>query len=100
MPWLIKVGWLIPGWAAAQTWGFIILVRKDYANQTTIIAHELRHFVQSAWFGFILWPVAYVVAWAIAGFDYEQTWFEVDARRHAQDSKYVLWAHRLIARSE
>ena len=99
MPWIITVDWLVPDWAAAQTWGPFILVKRGQLS-TPIVAHELRHYVQSAWFGFVLWPVAYVIAWAVAGFDYERNWFEVDARRHAVDGRYVVWARRVMARGE
>jgi len=92
MPWIIKVPFLVPTWAAAQTWGPIILVNNRYALTTKTLAHELRHYVQSMWFGFILWPAAYLVAWAIGGFSYRNNWFEKDARNHSVDPRYVKWA--------
>lgn len=97
MPWILKVPFLIPTWAAAQTWGPLILWKKEYALSAyqPMLAHELRHYVQSSWFLFIGWPIAYLIAWALAGFNYENNWFEKDARAHQTNPNYLAWASKL-----
>lgn len=96
MPWIITVPFLVPRWAAAQTWGPVILVERGQLS-TPLLAHELRHYVQARWCFFVFWPFAYLTAWALAGFNYRDNFFERDARAHATNPNYLAWAQRLIA---
>jgi len=97
MPWIFKVPFLIPPWAAAQTWGFVILWNVRWPISASVLAHELRHVDQARRLLWVGWPFAYLIAWIRADFNYTNISYEVDARKHASDPYYLNWAKKLIA---
>lgn len=74
----VPVERLLPKWAGAQCWGGVVLTRRETPPLLTLF-HEDRHSTQWALLG-PLFPVAYAVAWMVAGFSYRDNWFERDAR--------------------
>lgn len=53
---------LIPGWAWAQTWGRVILVRADHGDENSLnflLRHEVVHVRQWKKYGFFF-PFAYL----------------------------------------
>jgi len=76
---IIYVKRLFPGWAAAQTWGKIILVKERYAKPS-IIRHELVHVEQWKRLGF--WGLGFLVQylWESIIHGYENNKFEIEAR--------------------
>lgn len=92
------VPFLIPTWAAAQTWGTYILLSRDYADKDyapslRLIAHELVHVDQwkkQTW----AFPLKY--AWELLKSGYEQNAFEVEARRWEDSQHYRERAEALI----
>ena len=74
---------LLPSWVAAITLAEWICIRGPSASNR-LLRHEARHVRQWRWFGYVLFPVAYLVGWALAGFSYAGNWFERDARAHEQ----------------
>lgn len=79
---LLVVQRLVPRWAAAQTWGRVILVVSGYED-SPVIAHELIHVTQWQRYGF-WFPLAYLwgsfVAWVLGGQPYRDNPFEIEAR--------------------
>jgi hypothetical protein len=78
----VQVRYLIPTWAAAQTWGWVILHRVTVTPR--LRTHELRHVHQWMLWGPLFLP-AYLVAcawaWVRTGQGYRWCWFERDARK-------------------
>jgi hypothetical protein len=81
---------LLPNWAAAQTWGEVILFKAiyDFETQTKIFKHELAHVDQWQILGplfFVLYPLASLLALLTGGHYYKDNAFERDAREVAED---------------
>lgn len=80
----IQTRYLIPTWALAQTWGFIVLYDKEAELNKQLINHEHRHVYQWCVFGpffFILYPLASFYAALRGGHYYFDNAFEIDATR-------------------
>jgi|GEM_PF-1479076 hypothetical protein len=95
---IIRVPWLIPGWARAQTWRQVILVRRGVKLTTRLLAHELAHVLQWRAFG----PFGFVRRYArhLWAPGYEHHPLEIIARLAEQDEFYLTWAREiLIARN-
>lgn len=94
---LVPVRVMVPPFAAAQTWGRTIFVRRHYAQHVTLIAHELVH-VERHW-GRWGWrfPFVYLWAWARCGFRYSRIPFESEAYEHQEDEYFQAWARKVIA---
>jgi hypothetical protein len=82
------VNWLIPNWAAGQTWGSVILVKHHVMNNKQLLEHELVHVKQWRKLGIFFIP-AYIWASIVAAFKYgpksgyRMNKFEVEARKEA-----------------
>jgi hypothetical protein len=61
-----------------------ILVKGSTISARSL-RHEKRHVKQWRWFGYVLFPPAYLLAWILCGFSYRRNWFEVDARAHESE---------------
>lgn len=82
------------GWVAAQVpRKRTIWVRPGADLTPRLLAHELRHVVQAE---HALWPLAYLVQWARAGFSYHRMPYEIEARAAENDVRYLDWAAELI----
>ena len=79
--WFVKR--MMPGWAAAQTWGRIILVVGDRADGH-LLRHELEHVRQ--WETLGLWGIVFMLKylWYTIRFGYWNNPLEVDARENSQ----------------
>lgn len=86
----IKVKWLIPTFAVAQTWGHVVFYRdtwlfqcsRDYEYmkaQTRRYHHELYHVRQCERWGPLMIPL-YIGGWVLAGFSYRNNYWERKAR--------------------
>ena len=80
----VRVSRIIPRWAAAQTWGGVVLTRYE-KSPLAMLRHEDRHATQWAILG-VLFMLAYPLASLVASLKgahyYHGNWFEVDASRH------------------
>ena len=79
---IVTVPFLIPNWAAAQTWGGTILVNQRYMNTLTpmLFAHEYVHVLQ--WRRYT-WRFPFMYVWELIRNGYENNKFERDAHDHA-----------------
>ena len=92
---VIVVPWLF-GFAGMTAWS-LILVKRGFERNTTLMAHELVHVDQfRAWP--VTFPVRYVIAWVRAGFSYTDNEFEREARALQSDPDYRRRANELIVR--
>lgn len=85
----------------ANTWAWVpwpntILVKPGVALTRSFIAHELSHVLQWRRLG-PLFPIAYLVAWVLARFQYADNYFEARAWEAAIDPFMLAWAERTIA---
>jgi hypothetical protein len=92
------VPWLIPGWARAQTWWNVVLVRRGVRLTKQLLAHELAHVLQ--WrafgaFGFVCRYARHLVAQG-----YEHNPLEILARLAEQDDFYLTWAREILTAAE
>lgn len=61
MPRVVRVPFLIPNWAAAQVlFPNVIFVKRQYASNVRLIAHELTHVDQIKRFGLLRYWVRYL----------------------------------------
>lgn len=83
---IIDVRRLFPGWAKAQTWGWVILVREYSAR---LIAHERIHVRHSMKWGPLLaiaYPLATLFAMMAGGHYYHDNVFEIVAYRESRNA--------------
>lgn len=94
---LIRVPWLIPSWARAQTWGRWILVRRDTPLTAALLAHELAHVEQWHTLGRLrfLWQYA----WGLWRYGYWRHPLEQAARAAVQEPFYQAWAAVVLQQS-
>ena len=89
---------LIPTWAAGQTWGTTILLSKSYAKKPSkpsirLIAHELVHVDQ---WKYHRWTFPFKYAWELLKNGYENNRFEVEARKWEQTGEYQQIAEKVL----
>jgi hypothetical protein len=91
---IFRVPWLIPGWARAQAWGRVILVKRGVQLTEDLLAHELAHVLQWRILG------AGRFMWQYAGHQlrqgYDQNPLEITARMAAQDGFFLAWARDIL----
>ncbi len=91
---IFRVPWLIPGWARAQVWGRVILVKRGVQLTEDLLAHELAHVLQWRTLG------AGRFMWRYAGHQirhgYDQNPLEITARMAARDSFFLAWARDIL----
>ena len=95
---VVRVPYIVPTWAAAQTWGHTILWKASIPLNEHVLAHELRHVTQWDQHG-LVFPLLYVWQWISVGFRYSRIPFELDAEAHASDPSYLKRARNLIAQT-
>ncbi len=94
---IFRVPWLIPGWACAQAWGRVILVKRGVQLTENLLAHELAHVLQWRALG------AGRFIWRYAGqqlrHGYDQNPLEKTARVAARDSFFLAWARDILKKT-
>ncbi len=88
------VPWLIPGWARAQAWWTVILVKRGVPLTEGLVAHELAHVLQ--WREFGVWGFMFAYLRLFRRHGYEAHPLEMAARRAETDGFYLTWARRLL----
>lgn len=91
---IIFVPWLIPGWARAQTWWNVILVRRGVRLTKQLLAHELAHVLQWRVFGVCGFFCRYARHLVVQGYEYNP--LEIIARLAEQDDFYLKWAQEIL----
>ena len=92
----IKIGFVWPGAIAWVPNSHTILVRnQDYALNTRLIAHELKHIKQARQLGILYIPI-YILQWITAGFSYHNHPMEIEARNAENEHYYIQWAKEII----
>jgi hypothetical protein len=72
-----------------------IVVAPRTVLSERLLAHELAHVRQAER---TVWPLAYVVQWAVSGFSYPTMPFEREAREAERDPFFLAWARDLLER--
>jgi hypothetical protein len=93
---LIIVPWLIPGWAQAQVWWNIILLRRGVSLTERLLAHELAHVIQ--WQTLGIFPFIFQYAKHLIRYGYRRHPLELAAQAAEQNDDYREWARHLIAK--
>ena len=91
---LKRVPWLIPGWARAQAWPRLILIRRGVPLTEALLAHELAHVDQWQRLG----PVVFVWRYCrdFWRYGYTDHPLEEEARAAAAEPMYRRWARLLL----
>lgn len=91
---LRRVPWLIPGWAQAQAWPRLILIRRGVLLTEALLAHELAHVDQWRRLGTLAFVWRYCRDFWRYG--YAAHPLEAEARAAAADPHYLGWARLLL----
>lgn len=94
---LITVPWLIPGWARAQVWGRLILLRRGVRLTEALLAHELAHVQQWRTLGVFPFVCQYLTGLIRSGYWHHP--LEQAARAAEHDAYYRQWARHLLDQS-
>lgn len=91
---LVWVPFLIPNWAAGQTWGRFILLNRKYKEviDAKLVAHELVHVVQWKQHGVFGFGLKYL--WQLFRYGYDKHPLEEEA--NANWPLYLDLAERLL----
>ncbi len=95
---IIRVPWLIPNWARAQTWWNVVLVRRGVRLTRRLLAHELAHVLQWRAFGVRVFVCRYARHLAARGYEHHP--LEIIARLAEQDDFYLQWAQEILTAGE
>jgi len=91
---LRRVPWLIPGWARAQAWPRLILIRRGVPLTEALLAHELAHVDQWRRLGALAFVWRYCLDFYRYG--YAAHPLEEEARAAATEPRYRNWARLLL----
>ena len=91
---LRRVPWLIPGWAQAQAWPHLVLIRRGVPLTEALLAHELAHVEQWRRLGLIAFIWNYCRDFFHYG--YADHPLEKEARAATADPRYRSWARQLL----
>ena len=99
---IVVLPFLIPTWAAGQTWGHHIFLSQSYvdnswAPSTRLIAHELVHVDQWQMQG---WKFPFKYAYQLLVNGYENNSFEVEARKWENTDEYQSLAETVLDNHE
>ena len=94
---IFRVPWLIPGWARAQVWGRVILVKRGVQLTEDLLAHELAHVLQWSALGAGRFMWRYVSHQLRHGYDHNP--LEITARVAARDSFFLDWARDILKKT-
>jgi hypothetical protein len=83
---LIKTNLFIPKRFQAITYGFLIFIRPEYANDAGLIAHEQVH-VKQFWSSPLLFPILYLVSKSHR-FQYEVEAYQKQLSYYPNDKTY------------
>jgi hypothetical protein len=91
---LIRVPWLLPGWAQAQVWGRYILIRRGVPLTLNLLAHELAHVQQWQRLGVarFIWHYAK----GLVRHGYWRHPLEEEARAAEHQPSYRDWAGEIL----
>lgn len=96
---IIRVPFLIPFNAVAQTWGNVILLRWGAVPTVRLIAHELVHVVHWGLEG-LMFPVNYVGSWIRNRFDNRKNFYEKEAHKMEDYPEFRDAAREVLRRYE
>ena len=91
---IVRVPWLIPGWARAQAWGRVILVKRGVQLTRDLLAHELAHVLQwrALGAGGFMWR--YACHQIRRG--YRENPLEISARVAEKEEFFLGWAREIL----
>lgn len=96
---IIRVPFLIPFSAQAQTWGNVILVRRGVDLTVRLLARKLVHVVHWGLEGW-LFPIKYVGSWIRNGFDNRKNFYEKEAYKMEDYPEFQDAAREALRRYE